>query len=260
MNIRKRIPGFTGITTFAAFAAAALLAIVPQSATARDWNPFGNSVKGSGTIKSETRNVSGFSSIALSVPAHTQIVQGNTESVVIETDDNILPLIETVVESGALKIRFNARDLSISTKSLKITVNAKTVEGISVGGSGDVRAASLKSPQLKASIAGSGDVEITSLDATTVTVAIAGSGSFAAGGKADSLATKISGSGDLKTGKLETNSVKVSVAGSGDATVWAKETLTVSVAGSGDVRYYGDARVTQSVAGSGSVKRLGSAP
>jgi len=249
---------------FPALAASCLLAgslaFAPQ-AQAWDWNwGFGKSVKGSGVLKSESRNVSGFSKVSLSVPGNAELIQGSSEGITIETDDNILPLIETVVEGGALKIRFIDKNTSVSTKTLKLVINAKTVEGLSVAGSGDVRAAKLQSTSLKTSIAGSGDVQITQLDTESLVVSIAGSGNFAAGGKARTIETKIAGSGDLKIGKLEANSVKVSIAGSGDATVWAKESLTISVAGSGDVKYFGDAKISQSVAGSGSVKRLGMAP
>ncbi|MEO8102771.1 MAG: head GIN domain-containing protein [Betaproteobacteria bacterium] len=242
-------------------ACAGLLGFAP-AAHAWDWNLGwgGKTVKGSGVAKTETRPVSGYTRISLSIPAQVEIVQGSSEGLTIEGDDNIVPLVETVVENGGLKIRFAEKNLSTSSKLLKVVVNAKYIDGLSVAGAGDLHAANLKSPVLKASIAGSGDVKIDRLDAESLIVSIAGSGNFAAGGKAKAVETKVAGSGDLKIGRLEANDVKVSVAGSGDATVWARESLKVSVAGSGDVKYYGDAKVSQSVAGSGSVKRLGTAP
>lgn len=256
---RSALSGSTLLrTVLTTLACTALLGASPV-AQAREWG-WGKTLRGSGVVKTETRNVTGFTSISLSLPADTQIVQGDSEGISIESDDNILPLIETVVESGSLKIRLQDRNSSVSTKNLRIVVSAKTLEALSISGSGDLRAAKLKSPKLKASISGSGDINIASLDAETLAVSISGSGNFAAGGKLQSVESKIAGSGDIKIGKLEAQAVKVSIAGSGDATVWAKDTLTISVAGSGDVKYYGDAKVTQSIAGSGSVKRLGAAP
>jgi hypothetical protein len=233
-----------------------------QSAHALDWNWGwrGNSVKGSGIAKTESRNISGFSGISVAIPANVTIVQGETEGVSLEGDDNILPLIETVVEDRELQIRFKEKNLSVKTSILKLTVNAKTVEALSVAGSGDMHAASLRAATLKVKISGSGNAIIGNLAAESLIVSIAGSGNFTAGGKARNVETRIAGSGDMKIGKLEANKVKVAVAGSGDATVWARESLNVSVAGSGDVKYYGDAKVSQSVAGSGSVKRLGTTP
>ncbi len=244
---------------FSAFALVGALVLTATPATAWDWS-WGAKVSGSGNIKTEARAVSGFNGISLSIPAKAEIIQGASEGISIETDDNILPLIETVIDDGKLKIRFKDRNMSVSTKTLRMTINVKSIDSLAVAGSGDVQAATLQVTTLKTSIAGSGDVRIANLDAATVIVSIAGSGDFTAGGKSNTLEAKIAGSGDIKAEKLATNNVKVSIAGSGDAKVWAKDTLKISVAGSGDVAYYGDAKVTQSVAGSGSVKRLGNAP
>ena len=242
-----------------AFALVGAFTLTATSATAWDWS-WGAKISGSGNIKTEARAVTGFNGISLSIPAKAEIIQGASEGISIETDDNILPLIETVIEDGKLKIRFKDRNMSVSTKTLRMTINVKSIESLAVAGAGDLQAAKLQVMTLKTSIAGSGDVRIANLDADTLIVSIAGSGDFSAGGKSNTLEAKIAGSGDIKTEKLATNNVKVSIAGSGDARVWAKDTLKISVAGSGDVAYYGDAKVTQSVAGSGSVKRLGSAP
>ena len=244
---------------FSAFALVGALALTATPAVAWDWS-WGAKVSGSGNIKTEARAVSGFNGISLSIPAKAAIIQGTSEGISIETDDNILPLIETVIEEGKLKIRFKDRNMSVSTKTLRMTINVKSIESLAVAGSGDLQAAKLQVTTLKTSIAGSGDVRIANLDADTLIVSIAGSGDFSAGGKSNTLEAKIAGSGDIKTEKLATNNVKVSIAGSGDAKVWAKDTLKISVAGSGDVAYYGDAKVTHSVAGSGSVRRLGNAP
>ena len=256
MRVLSRFAKVNVVIVFLGFVA------IPPPASAWDWNWGwgGNSVKGSGIVKTESRNVSGFSSISVSIPANVIVVQGETEGVVLEGDDNILPLIETVVDDRQLQICFNEKNLSIRTSALKLIVSAKAVEGLSVAGAGDMHAARLRSATLKVRISGSGNTTIGNLDTDNLIVSVAGSGNFTAGGKARNVETRIAGSGDMKIGKLEASTVKVSVAGSGDATVWAKESLTVSVAGSGDVKYYGDAKVSQSIAGSGSVKRLGAAP
>ena len=243
-----------GIALFAAAGAS-------SAAQAIDWSrAFGGSVAGSGKIKAETRSVSGFTGVALSLDASVQIQQGGAESVTVEADDNLLPLIETVVEGGVLKIRPAARNSSFSSRHLKIIVRAKTIDRLSIAGGGDIFAETLKAATLNASIAGAGDLRIKSLEADALGVKIAGSGDFEAAGRTASLHASIAGSGDVKAARLEARDVEVSIAGSGDAAVWARDSLKVKVAGSGDVTYYGDAALTNSIAGSGSIKRLGAAP
>ena len=199
-------------------------------------------VTGTGTAATETREVRGFHSVGLSVPGKLEIVPGDAEKLTLSGDDNILPLIETVVDRGELRIRFKERgSINIRTRTpLRMTLTAKALDQLAIAGSGDIVANSLDAKSMKVSISGSGNVTLA--------------------GKASELEVHISGSGDVKAGKLASQAARVSIAGSGDATVWARETLKVSVAGSGDVRYYGDPAVQRSVAGSGSVKRVGAAP
>ncbi|MBI3716167.1 MAG: DUF2807 domain-containing protein [Betaproteobacteria bacterium] len=248
---------FSAVGRLAACLAATLLFAAPGHAW--EWG-IGKRITGSGVSKTETRAVSDFTGIGLAVAANVEIRQGAGEALTITGDDNIVALVETVVENGSLKIRWTEKNVSTSYKNLKIVIDAKTIEKLSVAGSGEVHMASLKTSKLKTSIAGSGDVNIASLSADDVDSSISGSGSFTAGGKTNTLHASIAGSGDLKAAKLEASEVKVSIAGSGDATVWAKNKLKISVAGSGDVKYYGNPEISKSVAGSGSARKMGDAP
>ena len=250
---------FKPLRALAAVTLTAALGLLGAPAHAWDWSPTSR-IAGSGQITTTQRQVTGFKGIALDVPARVVIVQGDSEGVLIETDDNITPLIETVVENDQLKIRLAQRFTSIRPKSLKITVNARQIESLSISGSGDIQSGQIKSNSLSTRIAGTGEVRVTKLDVDNLSVSIAGNGDFSAGGRADSVRSSISGSGDIKTSTLAAKTVKLSIAGSGNAQVWASQGLTISIAGSGDVSYYGDAAVTQSVAGSGRIKKLGSAP
>ncbi len=261
MRQRLTNPLSTALLSFSLLVLATL-SLAPSRAFAWDWSWGGKSVTGSGVIKTETRNVTGFTGISLALPAIVTIRQGNKEGITIEADDNLLPLIETVVESGSLKIRTFERKINFRGKNnkLNIIVDAINVEQLSVAGSGDIKSDQLNSPKLKASIDGSGDVNINNLISETVKVSISGSGDFAAGGSANEFEVSIAGSGGVKAERLKAKNAKISVAGSGDAALWATESIKVSIAGSGDIRYYGDAQVSKSVAGSGSVTRLGTVP
>ena len=237
-----------------ALALAALLALPPGPAHAWTWG--GESIKGSGVARTETRDVSGFHNVSLGIDAKVELRQGATEGVTITGDDNIVPLVETVVEKGALKIRWAGDNkYSTSYKTLAIVVNLKNIDGIRLGGSGYIHADRIKAGNLKTAVAGSGDIVLDALEADSLQGSIAGSGTLKAAGRADAVEFTLAGSGDLVAPKLESRHVTISVQGSADAVVWATETLTVTVAGSGDVKYYGRPQVTKTVAGSGSVRR-----
>lgn len=237
-----------------------LAAMVLATSAAWAWTTS-QTVQGSGQVVTVNRPVSGIRGVALELPAEVTLVQAANESVTLETDDNLVPLVETIVEDGQLRIRRTDKQKDLRAKVLRLTVTAPTFERLTVAGGGSMRTHTLKAAALKTNVAGSGSVRIDQLDADALKASIAGSGEFDIGGRTDKAELSIAGSGDVRTPKLTARQVSIAVSGSGSATVYAQESLKVSVAGSGDVRYYGDASVSQSIAGSGSVRHMGkSAP
>jgi hypothetical protein len=224
------------------------------------WLGGGERVQGSGKIVKQSRELGHFSALSTSVGGNVEIRMGNSESVSIETDDNLLPLIETVIENGALRIRPVKRNMNLDTRTMKIVVQARTLERVSVGGSGSVDADRLQAESLTFDVGGSGSINIRELKSESVAIAIGGSGNFKAGGDTERLQVSIGGSGNVRTGQLSARTATVSIGGSGQATVWATKSLNLSVAGSGDIAYYGDPQISKSVMGSGTIKRLGGAP
>ncbi len=232
---------------------ALMLTLPPGHARAEPW--AGERINGSGVMKTETRDVSGFHAVTLGVEATLELRQGDSESLSITGDDNIIPLIETAVDNGTLKIRWaGKRNVSVHYRKLTIVVNARNIDKLSVTGSGDIRAAKLKAGELHTTIGGSGDITIDNLEATSLSVSLAGSGDLTVAGRVDSLDVSLSGSGDVSAAKLDAKTATISLQGSGDVSVRANESLSATVAGSGDVTYYGKPKVAGSVAGSGSVR------
>lgn len=225
------------------------------------WSFGGETVNGSGKVRTEARQVGHFTGIEVSVPGDVELRLGASEGVSIESDDNILPLIETRVDGRTLEIRTARRNLNLHPHTLRITVNAKEIDHINLAGSGSISADALRARNFKASVAGSGSIKARAIDGDNLSISIAGSGDMTAdGGSMRQVKISIAGSGDVDIGKLKASEVKVNTSGSGNSTVWASSALDVSVAGSGDVNYYGEPRISRSVMGSGDVKHLGAAP
>lgn len=225
-----------------------------------DW-AGGARVQGSGKIVKQTRALAHFTGVNLNVPGDMVLRLGSTESITIETDDNVLPLIESVIEDGVLRIRPVKRNTNLHTRNMKIVVVAKEIDRLALSGSGSIDSDALKGRKLQFDIGGSGSINVKGMEADAVAVSLGGSGDLKSGaGKAASMSVSIGGSGDVDVGKVQSGDVSVSVAGSGEAIVWASKGLSVTIAGSGDVNYYGDPKISQSVVGSGDITRMGSAP
>lgn len=247
----------------AALAVAVIACAVPLThaiASPLDWIA-GERIQGNGTIKKQSRELAHFTGVNLSLPANLELRIGNTEGIIIETDDNLQQYIETVIENSTLKIRPVKRNMNLSSRTMKIIVMAKDVDRLALGGSGSIESDALKAGKLSVDLGGSGSINVKGMEADTVAVSVGGSGNFkAGGGNAGTVSISIGGSGDVDLGQLKSREASVSVGGSGEATVWASNALSVSIAGSGDVKYYGDPKVSRSVVGSGGTHRLGAAP
>jgi hypothetical protein len=220
----------------------------------------GETVDGNGVMRTQERQVSGFTGVALGLPAKLEVKLGPVEAVTIEADENLLPLIETKVERGSLDIKPARRNLNLSSKSIRIVVQAKNIEKLAIGGSGSIAADAIKGKDLSLDIGGSGAIEVKRADVQSLSAAIGGSGDVKVAGAARSVSIAIGGSGKADAQSLVADSAAINIAGAGDAWIAARSSLDVTIVGSGDVRYWGDPSVHKTVLGSGSIKRAGPLP
>jgi Putative auto-transporter adhesin, head GIN domain len=217
-------------------------------------------VSGSGNIVNEDRDVSGFNAVTLAGSGDLMLTQGETESLTIEADDNLLPHIKSEVRNGTLVIGFdhdNWDTIYRPSQRIKYHLSVKDLNAVTVSGSGDITTASLNADQLALTVSGSGNIRIDQLQANGLTYTLSGSGDADLAGEAGEQNVKISGSGNYRAGDLSSQTVTVGISGSGDATVWAQDSLDVNISGSGSVSYYGQPKTSTNVAGSGHVDSLG---
>jgi hypothetical protein len=193
-------------------------------------------VVGSGNVISERRNVRDFDSVTMSGSGTLLLQQSGSESLVIEAEDNILPLLTSEVKDRRLVLGLKPGSSYRASKKVVYHLTMKDLHGIGVSGSGDVQATGVSTDQL--SLDGNGSFDMT------------------LAGRAERLEVQISGSGEYQGQALESREAIVSISGSGDATVRVSDRLDASVSGSGNILYLGDPNLTQRVSGSGSIRRL----
>jgi hypothetical protein len=216
-----------------------------------------NVVSGSGNVVTETRDVSDFNQVALSGQGELILTQGEGEALVIEAEDNLIPVLETEVRGDTLHIGTKNNTTLRPTQPIRFYLTMDEISGLDVSGSGNISADSIIADPLTLDVSGSGDIKIDSLDAETLDVDISGSGNVDVTGRARDQVINVSGSGNYQAADLDSESVDVEVNGSGEATVWARETLDAEANGSGSVNYYGSPAVNQRINGSGEVNNLG---
>lgn len=236
-----------------------------------------------GQVKKESRAVSEFTRVSFRLPGVAYVKQGARHALEIEGDAEFLKEVETEVKDGRLSIgreegwrNWNWKD----TDRVTVWVTLPSLEGLSVSGSGDLKAegkwrvADLKlnvsgsgnlevvadaSGQVEADVSGSGRLQVGGSCKTydsdvsgsgrvvmnmnvyeTASLGISGSGKIEASGSAGIVKADISGSGRVLAMDLESNKCQVRISGSGDVEITVKEDLDATISGSGTVSYKGN--------------------
>ena len=230
-----------------------LVAVIASGCIVVDLNGCSNeTVKGSGEVVTEERQVAEFKTIKLKGIGRVVLTQGQNHSVFIKTDDNIMPLIETEVHADQLVISQGNYNLKPTT--LQFDISVAHLKGIAVSGSGDVIGKSrFVSDDFYAKISGSGDMSL-ELDVTDLETNISGSGSMNLGGQTNRHRASISGSGKINAFDMHTQNVSLKISGSGDCRINATDTLDARISGAGDVVYTGHPRITSKISGSGKLE------
>ena len=190
-------------------------------------------VRGSGDVTTETRDVSGFDEVVLLGSGDVFVDVTGSESLTIEAEDNIIPLLSTEVDDGRLELK--ATESISPTEPITYTITADMLDAVVITGSGTITA--------------------TSVDTDTFSPGISGSGNISAEGRCSSLASVISGSGNYDGSDLVCTDGAVTVSGSGNAVVNVTETLEATVTGSGNIQYVGNPSIDRTVTGSGTIEQ-----
>jgi hypothetical protein len=208
--------------------------------------------RGSGDVITETREVSGFDGVDLAGEGRVEIEFGDTESLVIEAEDNLMPLLTSDIEGGTLVL--GTTENIDPTEDVVYAVTVIGLDHIRLSGSGDILAPDAEGSSITVELTGSGSVFLTDLDLDVVEGEISGSGDIELSGVAARLDASIPGSGTLNAEALSVDQANVSISGSGDAVVNVSDRLVADIGGSGSIEYLGNPTVESNVSGSGSIE------
>ena len=236
-----------------------------------------DSVVGSGEVINQAIDVGSFNHVVLEGFGTVFIEQGQTESLSVQTDENILPLLDIrvrgkelilgvkrgldVTPSHGIVFNITLQDLNQLTLAGSGAFEVGALESndmtVSLPGSGDINIKKVIGEKLVIDLNGSGNISIEDIDVKSIDTSLQGSGDIRLEGKSDRQKVRVAGSGNILAGDLETTAAEVSIPGSGNITVWTHDELAIRVNGSGDIRYYGQPSIDQSGSGSGDLISLG---
>ncbi len=217
------------------------------------WDDHGHGRDGSGDIVQEHRDVGAFHQIRMEGSMKIYITQGPYEPILLEGDDNILPIIDTRVMDGRLII--DSDHPYNSNRGIRVYVTMENIDQLVIDGSGAMYGENpITTDQLRLEIEGSGRFDL-DVSAQDIISRLDGSGQFLLRGTADSHDINVDGSGQLKAGDLVTDHYEINVDGSAICRIYVRESLDVYINGAGIVYYRGNpATVHSQINGAGKVE------
>jgi hypothetical protein len=188
-------------------------------------------VHGSGVRKTEKRDLPAFNAIETSGAFEVNVDCQKPASFELEADDNIVPLVQTEVRNGVLRVSTTKSYSSRGGIVLRITV--PDLASVKSTGAGKFNVANVKNDKF----------EIQSTGAATVV----------ASGQSKSLKVSSTGAGKIDVHDLRANDADVDVTGAAGVDVYAIDELDVTVSGAGRVTYSGNPKVNKRISGAGQV-------
>jgi len=209
-----------------------LLIVVPVLTGACKYR-IHDQVVGSGNGQVQKRDVPSFDSISTEGALDIKVVCQKPQTLEVEGDDNILPLISTEVSNQVLHIRI-LHNYSVQD-SIKLRISVPNLNFLSVSGAGKIDVSGLKNDKFEMDVNGaptlrvSGETKFADIDAR--------------------------GAGKIDAHNLLATRALVDSKGVARVEVHAIEELNVDISGPSHVIYEGSPVVNKTVHGPGSVEK-----
>jgi len=199
---------------------------------------LGPETKGNGVVKQQTREVPEFTGVATFAIFETSVTIGPKASVVLDIEENLLPLVETNVKDGRLVVKFADNQTIRPTRPVKLTIVAPSIDLLRTEGVSKLVATLGETSRLKLEAAGASSLEVHEVVSEQLDVRIEGTARVQLQGQGKTLKIEGSGASRITADKaaFETAVVEMDGATQGEINVTTSIEGTISGASSLKVR------------------------
>jgi hypothetical protein len=195
--------------------------------------------------KTEIRDVKNFNAIKVSSGIDLYLTMGDTETVKIVAEGDIIGKIVTEVKNGTLNIYLKSNNwFNCSVKGpRKAYVTIKELQAISASSGSDVRSENtLQGENLSVSASSGSDVNI-DLFYKNFEIDVSSGADAKLSGKVKRLNAEASSGSDIKAKELKSQVCKAHASSGSDIVVTVAGELYAHASSGGDIRYYGDPEI-----------------
>lgn len=215
---------------------------------------FSTGERGNGHVVTEERSVSDFTEVKASAGMDVYLSEGDANKVVVEADENLLPLITTEVKDGKLNITTSG-NIGFY-KSKKVYVTYKELTDISASSGAEIVGNSvIRSERLSLNSSSGAEIKL-EVFSRELSATCSSGADIEIKGKASSFNAQASSGSELDAQKLETINGIARASSGAKINLTVKENLETHVSSGADINYYGNpVSVNSNKSSSGSVKK-----
>lgn len=204
-------------------------------------------------VKQE-RDVSGFTKIKVGSSIHLSVTMGESESLVVEAEKDVLSKLKSEIKNGELHLFMEGSEKN--SKEIKALVTLKSITGLSATGASEVNFTSkVICDKMEIDANGASHIAI-ELTAKEINLGSHGASSIKINGSTILLTATVDGASSLKAMDLKAESVEIKASGAASASVNASIKLTGAASGASTIRYSGDPKDKNvTVSGSSTIKK-----
>jgi len=214
-------------------------------------------IRGSGDVTSETRSVASFDSISISSGMNLYLNQGDSESLRIEAEDNILPMIIAAVENGRLEIKYKnflIGGLNLS-KPVNVYLTVKDLKEIDVSSGVRIQSEEIKTDSLKIDLS-SGAEGIMIIKSRDLAVGLSSGSSLEISGQTDSQDIDLGSGAEYGAKDFISKTTVVNASSGSTAIVNVSESLDIKISSGATVEYAGSPKIVSDISSGGVLRSI----
>ena len=183
----------------------------------------------------------GFSEIEASGAVNVYLVQGNSESIKVETTNFDMDKVVVEKSGKTLKVYTKKNRGSGRNRKVDVYITCIKLNRLEASGASDIYAekSTIKSQNLEIYAHGASDIDIV-IDVTDLEVEASGASDIRISGTADNQKIKASGASDFKAYSLAGKDVEVKASGASSVNVQVSDRLDAKASGASSIHYKGD--------------------
>ncbi len=198
------------------------------------------SLTGSGNVVTQEEAISDFDKVEISHSFVVEIKQGESFSVVIRVDDNLVEHLQVEKFGSTLKIGLKPDVSLVSNATLEAEITMPELTGLDISGASNATISGFKSTKnLTVDLSGSSSLA-GDIGAGDTSFDLSGSSDANLTGSGGNLTLDASGSSDVDLSDFPVTDAKINASGASTVTVNAGGRLDVEASGASDVYYLGN--------------------